>query len=154
MFHNDDIWIDDAGCYAGTILLLLRLFVATAVVGSSRTQHVDRIDDLTMNDDDIIIREINAAASLLPGQAPVCREVYILHTYPDYYLLKQQSTTINKIWQHYLEECVCVCVCVCVTGVLLARGRNQNTTHTIMDACHDDRKWTGRIMACGVKKKT
>ena len=48
---------------------------------------------------------------------------------------------------------MCVCVCVCVTGVLLARGRNQNTTHTIMDACHDDRKWTGRIMACGVKKK-
>ena len=73
-FHNDDIWIDDAGCYADTILL--RAAVATAVVGSART-HVDRmtIDD----DDDIIIREINAAASL-PGKAPVCREVYIIYT--------------------------------------------------------------------------
>lgn len=47
-----------------------------------------------------------------------------------------------------------VCVCVCVTGVLLARGRNQNTTthNKSMDACHDDRKWTGRIMAYVVQK--
>ena len=82
-----------------------------------------------------------------PPKAPVCREVYIYYT-PGY-LLKQQSTTMNNNMTTLFGG-----VCVCVTGVLLARGRNQNTTthNKSMDACHDDRKWTGRIMACGVKK--
>ena len=36
-------------------------------------------------------------------------------------------------------------VCVCVTGVLLARGRNQNTTthNKSMDTCHGRPKMDG-----------
>ena len=48
-------------------------------------------------------------------------------------------------------------VCVCVTGVLLARGRNQNTTthNKSMDACRGRPKMDGTDNGiCGAKKQT